>query len=84
MIEKHVTIDGMDFHAVTGSYAAGAWIAIINWGVCAELSRSDAKYNTKKIADALSYSPERHWLPRSEEELHRIAGELARKVMEMQ
>lgn len=68
---RDVESAGYSFTCTWGIYESGAWLALINWGLCAELSirKSDYKYNLGKIKKVLSGSL-------SESELETVAADL--------
>ena len=54
--EANINWDGYSFLCAFGKHINGAWIAILNFGVSAELSKFDVSYNTAKIKEALKRS----------------------------
>ena len=80
---EQITIDGLMYYCIYGTYESGAWLCILNFGVAAELSASpsDTAYNTDKILKALEHSPDAAWLPQSEDARKQIAQELLKHVI---
>lgn len=62
--EMGIDYDDISYLCAFGTHINGGWIAILNFGVAAELSNSgcDVSYNTKKIEEALLRSDD-PWLP---------------------
>ena len=54
--EVNINWEGYSFLCAFGRHINGAWIAILNFGVSAELSKFDVSYNTAKIKEALKRS----------------------------
>lgn len=83
---KEYSIDchGLNFLCVLGHHVNGGFVAIINWGVSAELSAhgNDVGYNRDKILSALERSPEVGWLPSDEEARSAVARDLAMMIGE--
>ncbi len=77
--EKNVNSHGMRFLCIFGQYINGGYVAILNWGVAAELSDSGCSvaYNTSKILEALERSPDAALLPTAQTARSEIARELA-------
>ena len=77
--EESIDCHGLNFLCVYGKHINGGFVAIINWGVAAELSShgSDLSYNRSKILEALERSPDVAWLPTDEEARTAIARDLA-------
>lgn len=56
--EANINCDGYSFLCAFGRHINGAWIAILNFGVSAELSTDDVPYNADRIAEALKRADE--------------------------
>lgn len=82
--EESIDCHGLSFLCIYGKHINGGFVAIINWGVSAELSahRSDLSYNRSKILEALERSPEVAWLPSDKEERSAVARDLAMMIGE--
>lgn len=72
----------LNFTCIFGKHVNGGYVAIINWGVSAELSASDARYNSRKLLIALQNSPEKFWLPSDEGQQQQIARDLGQMITE--
>lgn len=82
--EESLTCHGLTFLCLYGKHINGGFVAIINWGVAAELSehQSDLAYNHKKIMEALDRSPKIDWLPSDEDARSAVARDLAMMIGE--
>ncbi len=80
--EESIDCHGLDFLCLYGKHINGGFVAIINWGVAAELSAhgNDVRYNTEKILAALERSPDVGWLPDSKDGRKSIAHDLAQMI----
>ncbi len=78
--ETSINYDGISYLCAFGTHINGGWIAILNFGVAAELSSDDGAYNTEKIEKALRRSDD-PWLPGGEK-LHEAAAHIAEIVTE--
>ena len=76
------SVAGLSFYCIYGTYINGAYVAILNWGISADLSAcgNDVSYNTSKIYSALLRSDSKVWLPGTKKAREAIARELAEKV----
>lgn len=78
--ELSVATHGLSFLCIVGHHINGAYIAIINFGISAELSAlNDTLYNTNRIYEALNISND-SWLPKSQESRRKIAEEIAQAI----
>ncbi len=77
---QEMTIDygGISFLCAFGNHAGGGWIAILNFGVSAELSDDDVRYNAIKIQAALAKDA---WMVEGEK-LNEAANYIAKIVTE--
>lgn len=77
--EYSIDCHGLNFLCVLGRHINGGFVAIINWGVSAELSAhmSDEGYNATKILNALERSDYVGYLPSDREARSAIAYDLA-------
>lgn len=82
--EESIDYHGLDFLCLYGKHINGGFVAIINWGVAAELSAhgNDVRYNTDKILAALERSPDVDWLPDSKDGRKAVAHDLAQMIGE--
>lgn len=81
--EEEFEVCGLSFHCIYGLYINGAWCAIVNWDVCAQLSgHNDASYNSNKIYQALCNSPDAAWLPHDNKAREAIAYAIGKTVTE--
>lgn len=82
--EESIECHGLDFLCLYGKHVNGGFVAIINWGVAAELSAhgNDVRYNTDKILAALERSPDVGWLPSGKDGRKAIAHDLAQMIGE--
>lgn len=85
MTAREVSIEthGLSFLCAFGTHINGGWCAILNCGVCCELSDSkyDASSNTDAIACALrSSSCSNRFLPNDEDEILSIAAEISKFI----
>ena len=82
--EESIECHGLDFLCLYGRHINGGFVAIINWGVAAELSAygNDVGYNRRKILDALERSPDVGWLPSDEAARSAVARDLAQMLGE--
>ncbi len=80
--EDSINCHGLNFLCVYGEHINGGYVAIINWGVAAELSASkyDIDYNRINILAALERSDSSNWLPTSNEARSAIARDLAMMI----
>ena len=79
---KEVSIDchGLNFLCIYGTHINGGYVAILNWGVAAELSPSEKGYNTEQILAALNRSPEQGWLPSDDDARRAVARDLGMMI----
>ena len=79
---QEFSVAGLSFYCIYGTYINGAYVAILNWGVSADLSAygNNVGYNTSKIYSALLRSDQKGWLPGAKKAREAIARELAEKV----
>lgn len=68
---------GFSFLCIFGTHVNGGYVAILNWGVSAELSSFDNGYNFNRILEALRHSPNYAYLPVNEEIQTDIVYDLA-------
>ena len=63
--EVSISCQGLNFLCICGIHINGGYVAILNWGVAAELSGSEYQdgYNCQKILAALRHSPLARSLP---------------------
>ena len=82
--EESIECHGLDFLCLYGKHINGGFVAIINWGVAAELSayNNSLRYNTDKILSALERSPDIAWLPSDETARSAVARDLAQMIGE--
>lgn len=82
--EESIDCHGLSFLCVYGRHVNGGFVAIINWGVAAELStyKHDTGYNHSRILDALERSPDVDWLPSDEDARSAVARDLAMMIGE--
>lgn len=82
--EESISCHGLDFLCMYGKHINGGFVAIINWGVAAELSAygNDVRYNTDKILSALERSPDVAWLPSDPDARSAVARDLAMMIGE--
>lgn len=79
---RELSIDshGLSFLCVAGTHINGAYIAIINFGISAELSAlNDTSYNANRIYEAFNVSND-SWLPKSEDSRWEIVEEIAEAI----
>lgn len=83
-IEENINCHGLSFLCVYGLHINGGYVAILNWGVSAELSahRNELDYNRKKILEAFERSPYLSYLPSDEEARSAVARDLAMMIGE--
>ena len=77
--EMNINSHGLNFSCIYGIHINGGFVAILNWGVAAELSDNGCSvaYNTSKILEALERSPDVALLPTAQTARSEIARELA-------
>ena len=82
--EYSIDCHGLNFLCILGQHVNGGFVAIVNWGVSAELSaaNSDLFYNRRNVLEALERSPDVKWLPSDEEAREAVARDLAVMIME--
>ena len=87
---KEISIDchGLNFYCVYGTYINGGYLAILNWGVSAELSSHNGSvgYNRDKLLAALKHSPSRFWLPKGKELddlVYNLSEVITKRIIEM-
>ena len=82
--EENLNCHGLSFLCVFGKHINGGYVAILNWGVSAELSahRNELNYNRKKILEALERSPYVSYLPSDEEARSAVARDLAMMLID--
>ena len=82
--EESISCHGLDFLCLYGKHINGGFVAIINWGVAAELSayNNSLRYNTDKILSALERSPDIGWLPQDADARRAVARDLAQMLGE--
>ena len=80
--EYDISCHGLSFLCVLGRHINGGFVAILNWGVSAELSvhRSDLEYNRQRVLEALERSPDVSWLPSDSEARSAVARDLAMMI----
>lgn len=79
-MEYNITTHGLSFLCIFGEHVNGAYIAIVNFGISAELSAlDDIGYNTRNIFNGLEMCKD-GWLPEDREELYEIAEEIAEAI----
>lgn len=79
-MEYNITTHGLSFLCIFGEHVNGAYIAIVNFGISAELSAlDDIGYNTMSILKGLLICEDK-WLPKSKKVLHEIAEEIAEAI----
>lgn len=80
--EIHIDTHGLGFLCIIGKHINGAYIAVVNFGLSAELSTlDDIPYNARNILNALQISTNK-WLPKSNKALEEIADEIAEAINE--
>lgn len=78
---KTIHVLGRDFECVYGIYNHKAFCAIINYGICCELPRTDdTQMNTNAILKALENNPKSGYLPEGEMDVFEIAAELSEQI----
>lgn len=82
--EDNINCHGLSFLCVFGQHINGGYVAIINWGVAAELSahRNELDYNRRRISDALERSPYSCYLPSDDDARSAVARDLAMMIGE--
>lgn len=82
--EENLNCHGLSFLCVFGKHINGGYVAILNWGVSAELSahRNELDYNRKKMLEALERSTYVSYLPSDEEARSAVARDLAMMIGE--
>lgn len=77
--EVTITGHGLSFLCMVGLHVNGAFAAIINFGVSAELSEypDEIGYNSSQIVAALRQSNSKGWLPSNKTTLKELAHDLA-------
>lgn len=76
--EESISCHGLNFLCIYGRHINGGYVAIVNWGVAAELSvGNDITYDRNKILAALERSDDIAWLPSDPEARSAIARDLA-------
>ena len=82
--EESIECHGLDCLCLYGKHINGGFVAIINWGVAAELSayNNSLRYNTDKILSALERSPDIAWLPSDPDARRAVARDLAEMLGE--
>lgn len=82
--EENINCHGLSFLCVYGQHINGGYVAILNWGVSAELSVhcNELNYNRKKILDALERSPYVSYLPSDLDARRAVARDLAMMIGE--
>lgn len=82
--EENINCHGLSFLCVLGEHINGGYVAILNWGVAAELSshHNELDYNRKRILEALERSPYVSYLPSDEKTRSAVARDLAMMIGE--
>ena len=83
--EKNISCHGLSFLCIYGTHVNGGFVAILNWGVSAELSvhSSDLAYNRGKLLEALERSPYASWLPSDSDARSALARDLAMIISDL-
>ena len=82
--EFSVDAGGLNFLVICGQHVNGGYVAFPGFGVSTELAVNDAFYNASRIAEILHDAPiARNWLPKSEDKLKELAGELSEAITAM-
>lgn len=79
---KDIEFRGMNFECLYGTRSNGGYVAILNFGVCANLSgfEGDYRYNSEKLLSAFSHSPSVGWLPSDEQARAEFVNGLSRII----
>ena len=77
--EVSISGHGLSFLCIVGLHVNGAFAAIINHGISAELSSftDGIGYNTSQLVAALRHSNSKGWLPSNKTALRELAHDLA-------
>lgn len=82
--EFSLNCHGLNFLCILGTHINGGFVAIVNWGVSAELSssRSDLTYILNCVLKALERSPDFNWLPSDVDARRAVARDLTMMIMD--
>lgn len=74
--EIGISANGTNFLTIVGTHINGGYAAFVNFGIAVELAENDRCYNSEQIYKAFKDSNDT-WLPKGDEEIKALAGELS-------
>lgn len=82
--EYSIECHGLSFLCIIGEHINGGFIAIVDWGVAAELGdKDDIRYNADSIFESLERTSCLKYLPRDEKARYTLAKDIALAVREI-